>query len=37
MYLPPLLEFLGLAHLTHEKRNNSIRAISASGPSAVAM
>ena len=28
MYLPPLLEALGLAELTHEKRNNSIRAIS---------
>lgn len=33
MYLPPLLEALGLAELTHEKRNNSIRAIS---PDAVA-
>ena len=27
MYLPPLLEALGLAELTHEKRNNSVRAI----------
>jgi hypothetical protein len=27
MYLPPLLEALGLAELTHEKRNNRIRAI----------
>ena len=27
MYLPPLLERLGLAELTHEKRNNRIRAI----------
>jgi hypothetical protein len=28
MYLPPLLEALGLAELTHEKRNNAVRAIS---------
>ena len=27
MYLPPLLELLGLAELTHEARNNSMRAI----------
>lgn len=27
MYLPPLLELLGRAELTHEKRNNSVRAI----------
>jgi len=27
MYLPPLLEHLGLAELTHEARNNSMRAI----------
>jgi hypothetical protein len=27
MYLPPLLEALGLAELTHEVRNNSIRAL----------
>ncbi|KQP01886.1 DUF6855 family protein [Leifsonia sp. Leaf264] len=27
MYLPPLLEALGLAELTHGPRNNSIRAI----------
>ncbi|SFR71028.1 hypothetical protein SAMN05428970_1099 [Agromyces sp. CF514] len=27
MYLPPLLEALGLAELTHEKRNNRIRAM----------
>ncbi len=36
MYLPPLLEELGLAELTHDKRNNSVRAVSgnASGPAA---
>ena len=27
MYLPPLLEALGLAELTHDARNNSMRAI----------
>lgn len=27
MYLPPLLEALGLAELTHDPRNNSMRAI----------
>lgn len=27
MYLPPLLEALGMAELTHEARNNSMRAI----------
>ena len=27
MYLPPLLELLGLAELTHDARNNRIRAI----------
>ncbi|MDI1291051.1 MAG: hypothetical protein PSX37_14005 [bacterium] len=27
MYMPPLLEALGLAELTHEPRNNSMRAI----------
>ena len=27
MYLPPLLEALGLAELTHEKRNNTVRAL----------
>ena len=27
MYLPPLLEALGLAELTHDKQNNSIKAI----------
>jgi len=27
MYLPPLLEVLGLAELTHEARNNAMRAI----------
>jgi hypothetical protein len=32
MYLPPLLEALGLAELTHEKRNNTVRAL----PSGVA-
>src|SRR5206468_2626650 len=26
-YLPPLLEQLGLAELTHEKRNNQVRAV----------
>ena len=27
MYLPPLLEALGLAELTHDARNNSIKAL----------
>ena len=27
MYLPPLLEQLGLAELTHDARNNSMRAV----------
>ena len=27
MYLPPLLEALGKAELTHEQRNNKVRAI----------
>jgi hypothetical protein len=27
LYLPPLLEALGLAELTHDKRNNSMRGI----------
>jgi hypothetical protein len=27
MYLPPLLEQLGLAELTHEKRKNRVRAV----------
>jgi hypothetical protein len=27
MYLPPLLEELGLAEVTHDPRNNRIRAI----------
>ncbi|WP_122261741.1 DUF6855 family protein [Ornithinimicrobium cerasi] len=27
MYLPPLLETLGLAELTHQPRNNQIRAL----------
>ncbi|WP_291056798.1 DUF6855 family protein [Herbiconiux sp.] len=27
MYLPPLLETLGLVELTHDARNNSVRAI----------
>ena len=27
MYLPPLLEALGLAELTHDARNNSMRAL----------
>jgi hypothetical protein len=26
MYLPPLLEHLGLAELTHDARNNKVRA-----------
>ena len=28
MYLPPLLEALGLAEVTHDKRNNSMRGLS---------
>jgi len=28
MYLPPLLEVLGLAELTHDARNNSMRGVS---------
>jgi hypothetical protein len=31
MYLPPLLEALGLAELTHEKRNNRMRATPGKG------
>ena len=31
MYLPPLLEALGLAEVTHEARNNQIRAIPENG------
>jgi hypothetical protein len=27
MYLPPLLEALGLVELTHDARNNRVRAI----------
>jgi len=27
MYLPPLLEELGLAEVTHDARNNSMRAV----------
>lgn len=27
MYVPPLLEALGLAELTHDARNNSVRAV----------
>jgi hypothetical protein len=27
MYVPPLLEALGLAELTHDARNNRVRAI----------
>ena len=36
MYLPPLLEALGWAELTHENRNNRVRAVTpeASGPAA---
>ncbi|MGA8207431.1 MAG: DUF6855 family protein [Candidatus Dormiibacterota bacterium] len=30
MYLPPLLERLGLAELTHDPRNNRMRAVSGS-------
>jgi hypothetical protein len=29
VYLPPLLEELGLAELTHDKRNNRVRAVRA--------
>ena len=29
MYLPPLLEALGLVELTHDARNNSVRALQA--------
>lgn len=32
MYLPPLLEELGLVELTHDKRNNSVRAVSGTAP-----
>ncbi len=32
MYLPPLLEELGLAELTHEPRNNRMRAADNSSP-----
>jgi hypothetical protein len=28
MYLPPLLELLGMAELTHDARNNQMRAVS---------
>jgi hypothetical protein len=31
MYLPPLLEELGLAELTHDARNNQIRSIREQG------
>lgn len=31
MYLPPLLEHLGLAEVTHDARNNRIRAIPTEG------
>ncbi len=27
MYMPPLLEELGLAEVTHEARNNSMRGV----------
>jgi len=27
MYVPPLLEALGLAELTHDARNNKVRAV----------
>ena len=30
MYLPPLLEALGLVELTHDARNNRVRAVSSS-------
>jgi uncharacterized protein DUF6855 len=33
MYLPPLLEQLGLAEVTHDARNNQIRAIAKKGKS----
>ncbi|MEO5780938.1 MULTISPECIES: DUF6855 family protein [Arthrobacter] len=32
MYLPPLLEALGMVELTHDKRNNSVRAVSGAAP-----
>jgi len=32
MYLPPLLEHLGLAELTHDARNNRIRAVDPGQP-----
>ena len=32
VYLPPLLEALGLAELTHEKRNNQMRALLTDNP-----
>ena len=32
MYLPPLLEALGLAEVTHDPRNNSMRASDRGGP-----
>jgi hypothetical protein len=31
MYLPPLLEALGLAELTHDARNNSMRGLAGEG------
>ena len=31
VYLPPLLEVLGLAEMTHEKRNNTVRALPGGG------
>lgn len=34
MYLPPLLEHLGLAELTHDARNNRVRARPAPGDAA---
>ena len=33
MYLPPLLEALGLAELTHDPRNNRMRAVTQPGSS----
>jgi hypothetical protein len=32
MYLPPLLEALGLVEITHDARNNQVRAVPTVGP-----
>lgn len=31
MYLPPLLEAMGMVELTHDRRNNKVRAIAPPG------